>query len=87
MVGTAYLVIAVAAFVLNLTSAFSVFASERAAMKRSQMVLLNLVCLLLVPTMLATALDRLNGGWSFGVLACKVGAGNSLLRFFVFNVF
>jgi len=71
VVGTAYLVIAVAAFVLNLTSAFSVFASERAAMKRSQMVLLNLVCLLLVPTMLATALDRLNGGWSFGVLACK----------------
>jgi len=71
VVGTVYFVIAVAAFILNLMSAFSLYTSERLVIKRTQMILLNLVCLLLVPTMLGTALDRVNGGWNFGILACK----------------
>jgi len=36
------------------------------------MILLNFVCLLLVPAMLGTAADRIYGGWKFGLLGCKV---------------
>ena len=71
-IGTTFFVIAVAAFVLNLVSVAAVYKIERKKIKRTQMILLNFVCLLLVPAMLGTAADRIYGGWKFGLLGCKV---------------